>query len=74
MRDDTIASLRGMLEHAPRDPGRIAPELRGWQTPDGVAVCARCAGRIMGRGCALPRESTPIFYGEAATFHCDLHN
>ena len=53
--------LLAALEHAPRDPGPIAPHLRGWWTPAGWYVCARCAGRIAARGCALPAGSVPVW-------------
>jgi hypothetical protein len=47
---EDLAFLRTALEHAPEDPGPIAAGLSGWT--DGTnAVCARCAGRIQGRGC-----------------------
>lgn len=62
------AELRQILvaaEHAPKDPrSPIAAELHGWWTPEGWYVCARDAGRIMDRGCALPKGSTPAWRGE----------
>lgn len=58
---ETVASLRRALEFAPRDPGPMALDLLGWWTPDGCFVCARCAGRIMARGCSIPRESKPCW-------------
>lgn len=43
--------IRTALEHAPTDPGSLPSSLSGWT--DGTScVCARCAGRVMGRGCA----------------------
>ena len=58
---DTEQYLRDAAEHAPRDPGPMAPDLRGWWTPAGWYVCARCAGRIMARGCQLPRGAKPVW-------------
>lgn len=59
--NNTVSYLRTAIEHAPRDPGKLAPNLRGWFTPDGYYVCATCAGRIMARGCQLPRGSNPVW-------------
>jgi len=42
--------IRKDLEHAPADPGEIAPGLKGW-IGETYAVCARCAGRLFRRGC-----------------------
>lgn len=70
-RHNVIETLRSHLEHAPKDPGNIAPGLRGWLTPEGVAVCAECAGRIMQRGCSLPKNSSPVF-GDPL-WGCDIH-
>ena len=52
--------LRTYIEHAPKDPGTIAEDLRGWTMPDtDEFVCATCAGRIMARGCRLPASAEP---------------
>lgn len=58
---DTVKALRMFIEYAPTDPGPMASDLLGWWTPDGYYVCARCAGRIMARGCSLPTGSDPAW-------------
>lgn len=62
------------IEHAPRDPGPLAGNIRGWWLPPGEYVCAHCAGRIMARGCQLPRGSEPAWSdGKPAQFgQCGL--
>lgn len=57
----TLSLLQAALDGAPIDPGRVAWNLRGWWTPGGWYVCAICAGRIMRRGCQLPKDSTPVW-------------
>ena len=66
--DPTIETLRRFLEHAPKDPGKLAPALLGWtlttNNGDGEKhyfVCAHCAGRIMARGCHLPGNPEPVW-------------
>lgn len=59
------ARLMTALEHAPENGGKIAPGLRGWWTPAGWWICARCTARILARGCSLPRGSGPVWEGEA---------
>lgn len=61
MTHETVLTLRRMLADAPADPGPIAPDLRGWWTVSGFYVCARCAGRIMARGCQLPAGCKPVW-------------
>ena len=56
----TVANLRDAAKYGPK-PGTIAKGLRGWWTPDGFYVCAKCASRILGRGCQLPRGSEPAW-------------
>lgn len=58
---ETVTYLREAIAHAPKSPGDVAPGLLGWVTPDDHYVCAKCAGRIMARGCQIPRGSTPIW-------------
>jgi hypothetical protein len=58
---ETLEYLQTAIEHAPSHPGQLAPDLRGWWTPDGWYLCAKCAGRIMSRGCRLPPESYPVW-------------
>ena len=64
----TLDAMKRAIEHAPRDPGRMAANLRGWWTPDGWYVCACCAGRIMARGCQLPQDSEPCWTDRAEPF------
>jgi hypothetical protein len=58
---NTEQMLKDAIEHAPKNPGKLAANLRGWWTPDGYYVCAACAGRIMARGCHLPNCSNPVW-------------
>lgn len=53
--------LKNALEYAPKSPGKQAANLRGWWTPLGWYLCAACAGRIMARGCGMPRGSEPVW-------------
>jgi hypothetical protein len=62
---DTILAA---LEHAPKEPGTLAKKLRGWWTPTGWYVCAKCAGRIMARGCHLPNGSTAVWKDRAEPY------
>jgi hypothetical protein len=48
--------LHRAIEYAPADPGPLAASLVGWWTALGNWVCARCAGRIMARGCRFPKS------------------
>ena len=57
-----VETLRRFLDGSPQDPGNIAPGLVGWQLATDIYVCARCAGRIMARGCQLPPNSTPVWH------------
>jgi hypothetical protein len=59
--NNTVEMLKTAIEHAPQDAGTQAEHLRGWWTSDGWYVCAKCAGRIMARGCSLPADSTPVW-------------
>lgn len=64
--------LRRAIEHAPREPrGPMAPDLRGWWA-DGWYVCARCAARIMERGCHLPAPATPVWTNQDSYGRCCL--
>ena len=58
--NEELARLQTALEHAPANPGPIAPGLKGWNTEAGY-VCALCAGRIMARGCSIGKPVTPIW-------------
>ncbi len=71
---ETVQRLRDAL-HSLAAPASIAPDLRGWWTPDGWFVCAQCAGRIFARGMVLPKGSEAIWgksdrVGSCCT--CDL--
>lgn len=55
-----VEHLRAAIEHAP-PPTATADGLLGWRSPAGTFVCASCASRILGRGCALPRQSVPVW-------------
>jgi hypothetical protein len=61
MNVDTVEYFRRAIEYAPREPGPMAPNLIGWTTPNGLYLCARCAARIMARGCYLPMASEPVW-------------
>ncbi len=63
---ETTEYLKTAIEHAPRDPGRLSPELRGWRTADGLFLCPVCAGRILARGCRLPQGTDPVWESDAA--------
>jgi hypothetical protein len=54
-------TMNRFIEHAPQDPGPLAPTMRGWWLPAGNYLCARCAGRIIARGCAFPRNAEPVW-------------
>jgi hypothetical protein len=60
----TVAQLRIAIEHAPASPGPIAADLLGWWTADGVYICSTCAGRIIARGCQLPRGVEAVWAGQ----------
>ena len=64
---DTRQALLTAIEHAPQ-AGKIAENLRGWWTPAGWYVCANCSSRIVGRGCQLPKGSTPVWADRAEPF------
>jgi len=55
--------LRTAAEYGPRNTP-TAPNLLGWWTADYWYVCARCAGRVIGRGCQLPEGCTPVWRDE----------
>lgn len=61
---EEVNQLREQIEYAPRIPFAVAHSLAGWVTPQGVFVCASCAGRIMERGFRLPLLSFAVWKGE----------
>lgn len=68
---DVVQRLKEFLEHSPKSPGTLAPTLHGWLThPDQLFVCAVCAGRIMARGCQLPRGSEPVWTDQNVKGKC----
>ena len=73
---DTATAIRKAAEFAPA-PGRIADGLRGWWTPAGWYVCAKCSSRIVGRGCQLPKGSEAVWMDRAEPFGvcivCEAH-
>lgn len=58
-RDEALAYLRKCIEHAPPAEPTLWG-LTGWQCM-GVTICARCAGRIISRGCSLGDKPVPIW-------------
>lgn len=58
---EVFESLYRAIEHAPDDPGPLAPNLAGWSVGVGLFCCARCAGRILARGCRLPVGADPVW-------------
>lgn len=67
----TLEYLETSLEHAPKSPGPLAPNLVGWSMDEGkLTICAHCAGRILARGCHLPRDSEPLWHGPVAIICC----
>ena len=71
-RDCELSELERMKQGAPRDPGPIAAGLQGWTRGDALAVCAPCAGRIMGRGMGDAFKGwAPVFKPEPFP-GCDL--
>lgn len=48
--NEKIQIIRNALKEAPRQ-GPVPPGLVGWIHPDGTQVCAKCAGRLVARGC-----------------------
>ena len=60
--------VREYLKHAPREPGPIAPHLRGHWFGDGWYICARCAGRLAARGLTLPAGAIPVWDDRAEPY------
>lgn len=67
--NDELKTLIETLENSPQEPGRVSPDLLGWETPAGNLLCAHCAGRILARGCRLPAGSKPI-WSDGQFSHC----
>jgi hypothetical protein len=62
---DELALMRRFIEHAPREPrGAPVADLVGWWLPEGNYLCAKCAARIIERGCHLPNKSAPVWTGQ----------
>ena len=59
---ETETYLRNALEHAPKAKPVAVPSLRGWLVgEEQVFICNSCAGRIIDRGCHLPRPEEPVW-------------
>ena len=67
----TLDYLHKAIEHAPADPGQMAATIKGWEVENGVYLCARCAGRIMARGCRVP-DCLPVWSDNPAVSLCCL--
>ena len=52
--------IQRILADAP-GPGYSHPDRAGWRLPNGLCLCARCAGRIMARGHQIPSDSVPLW-------------
>jgi len=72
MKQDTLEYLQRAIEFAPRDPGHLSKELRGWITTDELFFCTFCGGRIIARGCALPRGVDPVWNDKSGQQLCCL--
>lgn len=62
--NETIQYLKRAIEHAPKyhTYGQANDSLRGWTCgPEKVVICRECSGRIMQRGCQLPRPAEAIW-------------
>jgi len=68
---ETLTYLRTAIEHAPLDPGKLAPDIKGWIAEGGLYLCALCAGRIMARGCRVPCGEV-VWNGKRAPEPCCL--
>jgi len=58
--DFTPDNVKQWLEHAPKEPGPMAGDLRGFEI-GAHFYCTVCCGRLSGRGILLPRESVPVW-------------
>ena len=47
----TIELAAMYVEHAPAAVEQLPGTPTGWTLEDGHAICGKCAGRIIGRGC-----------------------
>jgi hypothetical protein len=55
---ETLEYIRNALENAPAKGIKTAPDLLGNWLADGHYVCAKCIGRMLARGCSLPKGAT----------------
>lgn len=74
-----LKTLKTQLEHAPANFPAPPPDLLGWTTPatqpywtEFLFVCPSCAGRIMARGCKLPKNSEPVWNDRECDMKCCL--
>jgi hypothetical protein len=58
--------LKRAAEHGPANL-KIADGLIGWTTEDFKFICARCASKILGRGCRLPITAEPLWDAQPQT-------
>jgi hypothetical protein len=72
MNDDTIEYLKSAAEYGPANP-KFADTILGWETPNGHTICAKCAARILERGCHLPRGTEPIWKDGKSEIICGIH-
>jgi hypothetical protein len=61
---ETVETLRRFIEHAPRDPGHLAPDLLGWWTADGYYVsrgslCRVASCRAVAKAICRPMPIKP---------------
>lgn len=66
-------TIREQLEYAPRAQPRTSTVV-GWTTPLGNYLCVECAGRILARGCSLPRGSVALWEPATASSSCCGHS
>jgi hypothetical protein len=70
--NELVVKGRLWLRDSPQEPIALAPGFLGAHTPLAF-VCARCIGRLRGRGCHVEQLATRnVFAPESAPAHCDL--
>lgn len=67
----TLETLKRFIEHAPpATKSAVAGWHCGTEQEGREAICGECAGRIMDRGCQLPRPAEPIWPRKAIEQCC----